>query len=140
MAGMSALANITTPRLSARLRLAVAVTAAIDLAIGLAFLLGPELNITLWPTPISPVLMRFIGSIILANGVGASIVARQGTWESGRALFAVALTYGIVVLPALLYHLVLRDAPRSLWLYVVLDALFIGPIAYIYWQFERGAT
>jgi hypothetical protein len=34
------------------LRAAITATAAIDLLIGLAFLLGPELGLTLWPTPI----------------------------------------------------------------------------------------
>jgi hypothetical protein len=54
--------------LSARLRLAVAATAAISLSIGLAFLFGPELHFTLWPTPIAPMLMRFMGAIVSGSG------------------------------------------------------------------------
>ena len=76
--------------LSAGLRAAVGVTAAIDLIIGLAF------------------------------------------------LFAVALVYGIVVLVALLYHLLLGDAALFFWLYAVVDAIFLGPIAYLYWRYERS--
>ena len=91
----------TRKPLSAGLRSAVAVTAAIDLIIGLMFLFAPELGFTLWPTPIAPVLSRFIGSIIVANGVGAWLVVRQGTWEGARVLFAVALVYGVVVLECL---------------------------------------
>jgi hypothetical protein len=123
--------------LSLGLRTAVAATAAIDLAIGLAFLAAPELGLTLWPTPISPVLSRFIGSIVLANGVGAWLAARQGTWEGARVLFAVALVYGGVVLLALLYHLVAGSAAPVFWVYAAVDALFLGPIVYIFWAYER---
>ena len=81
----------TRKPLSTGLQTAVRVTAIIDLIIGLLFLFAPELGFTLWPTPIAPVLSRFIGSIIVANGVGAWLVVRQGTWEGARVLFAVAL-------------------------------------------------
>ena len=124
--------------LSAALRAAIGITAAIDLLIGLAFLLAPELGFTLGPTPISPVLSRFIGSIIVANGVGAWLVVRQGTWEGARVLFAVALVYGIVVLVALLYHLLLGDAAAFFWIYATVDAIFLGPIGYIFWRYERS--
>jgi hypothetical protein len=120
------------------LRTAIAVTAAIDLIIGLAFLFGPELNLTLWPTPIPPILMRFIGSIVLANGVGAAMIVRQATWEGARVLVAVALVYGIVVFIALLYHLLLGSAPAVFWIYTILDVIFLGPIAYIYWRYETA--
>ena len=124
--------------LSAGLRVAVAATAAIDLLIGLAFLFAPELGLTLWPTAIAPVLSRFIGSIIVANGVGAWLVVRQGTWEGARVLFAVALVYGVVVLVALLYHLLMGDRALFFWIYAAVDAIFLGPIAYIYWKYERS--
>ena len=128
----------TRKPLSAGLRSAVAVTAAIDLIIGLMFLFAPELGFTLWPTPIAPVLSRFIGSIIVANGVGAWLVVRQGTWEGARVLFAVALVYGVVVLVALLYHLLMGDRALFFWIYAAVDAIFLGPIAYIYWKYERS--
>ena len=83
-------------------------------------------------------LSRFIGSIIVANGVGAWLVVRQGTWEGARVLFAVALVYGIVVLVALLYHLLLGDAAAFFWIYATVDAIFLGPIAYIFWRYERS--
>jgi hypothetical protein len=122
------------------LRAAILVTALIDLAIGLAFLLGPELQITLWPSPIAPVLMRFIGSIVFANGVGALMIVRYGTWESARVLFAVALVYGVVIFFALLYHLlILGGAPQLFWIYVIVDAIFLIPILLIYIRQERGA-
>jgi hypothetical protein len=129
----------TPKQLSAGLQTAVRVTAIIDLIIGLMFLFAPELGFTLWPTPIAPVLSRFIGSIIVANGVGAWLVVRQGTWEGARVLFAVALVYGVVVLVALLYHLLLvGDRALFFWIYAVVDAIFLGPIAYIYWKYERS--
>jgi hypothetical protein len=125
--------------LSPLLQWLIGISATIDLIIGLLFLLGPELGITLWPTPIAPVLMRFIGAIILGNGVGAWLVVRQGTWEGARALFTVALVYGAVVLIALLYHLLLGTAAPILWIYVVLDAIFLISIAVIFWRYERSA-
>jgi hypothetical protein len=124
--------------LSAGLQTAITVTAIINLIIGLLFLFAPELGFALWPTPIAPVLSRFIGSIIVANGVGAWLVVRQGTWEGARVLFAVALVYGVVVLVTLLYHLLVGDRALFFWIYAVVDAIFLGPIAYIYWKYERS--
>ena len=124
--------------LSAPLRGAVYVTAVIDLVIGLAFLFAPELGTNLWPTPISPVLTRFIGGIVLANGVGALMAARQGTWEGARVIFTVALVYGVVVFVALLYHLLLGTAPQVFWIYAIVDLLFLVPIGYVYWTYERS--
>jgi hypothetical protein len=116
----------------------VNITAVIDLVIGLAFLFGPELGVTLWPNPITPVLMRFIGSIIVGNGVGAWLATRQSTWEGARVLFTVAIVYGAAVLPFLLYHLIFGGAPSVLWIYVALDTIFLVPILYIFRQYERG--
>ena len=126
--------------LSPLLQRLIGISATIDLALGLAFLFGPELGITPWPTPIAPVLMRFIGAIILGNGVGAWLVVRQGSWEGARALFTVALVYGAVVLIALLYHLLLGTAAPILWIYVVLDAIFLIPIVVIFWRYEHATV
>ena len=122
------------------LRAAIATTAGIDLLIGLAFLLGPELGLTLWPTPIPLALMRFIGAIIFANGVGALMIVRRPTWENARTLFTVALVYGIVVLIALLYQLLVAGASPIFWFYVVVDAIFLVPICSIFWAYERVTT
>src|SRR5688572_10519554 len=124
--------------LSAQLRGAVIVTAVIDFVIGLLFLFAPELGITLWPTAIPPLLSRFIGGIVIANAVGAWLVAQLRTWEGARALFAVALVYGLIVLVALMYHLLFAGAPPVFWGYAISDAVFLGPIAYIYWRYERS--
>jgi hypothetical protein len=120
------------------LRAAIASTAAIDLLVGAAFLLGPELGLTLWPTPIPLALMRFIGSIIFANGVGALMIVRWPSWENARTLFTVALVYGILVLLALLYQLLAIGAPSILWMYVIVDVIFLIPIGVIFWAYERG--
>lgn len=133
----AALAPAGVPRLAALLRAAIAGTAVINLLVGAAFLFGPELGLTLWPTPISPVLMRFIGGIVLGNAAGAWLAARRGTWEGARAIFAVALVYGAVVLVFLLYHLLFVGASPAFWTYVVVDGLFLGPIAYIFWTHEQ---
>jgi len=118
--------------------MAVAVTALIDLLIGLAFLFGPELNLNLWPTPVGIELKRFIGSIILANGLGAVMVVRQGTWEGARVLFTVALVYGIAVFFTLLYDLALGQAAPLFWGYIAVDAIFLAPILYIYFVHEQA--
>jgi hypothetical protein len=135
---MIAYARTTGSRLTQPLRIAVGSTVAINLIVGAVFLLGPELNVTLWPTPISPVLMRFIGAIILGNGVGAWMIVREATWESARVLFTVAIVYGVAVLVALLYQLLRGAAEPIFWLYVVLDALFLVPIGAIYVTYERA--
>ena len=126
--------------LSPVLRAAVYITAVIDLVIGLAFLFAPELGGSLWPTGIAPVLTRFIGGIVIGNGVAAWVVARQNTWEGARALFTVALVYGILVLVALLYHLLVKNADPVFWIYCAVDGIFLIPIAYTYYLYERGRT
>lgn len=127
-------------RFSPLVRGAIAATVVIDLVVGLIFLLGPELGVTLWPTPIAPLLMRFIGAIVLGNGVGAALIVRRNTWESARALFAVALMYGAAVLVALLYHLLIKGgAAPVFWFYLVIDALFLLPIVAVFWTHERRA-
>ena len=123
--------------LSPMLRTAVYVTAVIDLAIGLAFLFAPEIGGSIWPTAIPPLLTRFIGGIVIANGVAAWMVAQQNTWEGARALFTVALVYGVVVLVGLLYHLLFKNADPVFWIYCAVDGVFLIPIAYTYYLYER---
>lgn len=124
--------------LSTLLRRMIYLTALIDLVLGLLFFLGPELKVTLWPTPIGSSLMRFIGAIVFANGVGAIMAASQGTWAGARALFMVAIVYGVAVFLGLVYNLLANGAESVFWVYVLLDALFLGPILYVYWSHERA--
>lgn len=112
-------------------------TAAINLIVGTLFLLDPELGSAPWPTDIAPVLVRFMGAIILGNAAGAAVVAHLGTWEGARALFAVAFVYGLVALVAVAAQLALVGGPRSLWVYVIVVAVFLGPIAAIVVSYER---
>jgi hypothetical protein len=131
-------ARIGGTPLSSRLKRILMVTAGINLIVGLAFLVAPETDWTPWPTPISPVLVRFIGGIIVANGVGTVVAARQGTWEGARVLFTVALVYGAVVLVAVPIQMLLGESHGSVWIYVAADALFLGPIAYVFRTYERS--
>ena len=94
--------------LSGFLRIAIAVAALLNILIGLAFLFGPELNINLWPTPVSVELKRFIGAIVLANGIGAAMIVRRGTWENVRVLIMVAL----IIWRRGLCHAVIRFGAR----------------------------
>jgi hypothetical protein len=124
--------------LSRPLRAAIAVAALSNFLIGLAFLFGPELNLNLWPTPVGVELKRFIGAIIVANGIGAAMIVRRGTWENARVLMMVALVYGAAILAMLFYDLVRGIADPFFWIYVAVDTIFLVPVAYIYWLYERA--
>ena len=119
------------------LRAALVAVAVIDLGIGALFLFGPELRLTPWPSPISPVLTRFIGAIVIANGGGIVVGLRQGNWQGVRVLFYVALTYGLIVLLAVPYALFTARVDQVLWGYVAVDAIFLAPIVALVVRYER---
>ncbi len=96
-----------------------------NLVIGLAFFFLPELKLPLWPTPISPVLDRFIGAIVLGNCAGSFWLATQREWAQVRPLAIVAVVYGTLVALALLYHLVWLQASSFFWLYFLFDVPFL---------------
>ena len=123
--------------LSSGLRWVLAGTAVIDIVIAMLFMLDPELDTAPWPTDIAPTLVRFIGAILLGNAAGALLVAKQGTWEGARALFTVALVYGVVALVAVPAQLAIVGGPSSLWIYVVVVAIFVVPIVAIFVSYER---
>ena len=82
--------------------------------------------------------LREAGAIILANAVGAAMIVRRGTWENARVLMMVALIYGVAVLVMLLYDLIQGVANPFFWFYVAVDAVFLVPVAYVYWLYERA--
>jgi hypothetical protein len=96
-----------------------------NLIIGLAFFFLPELKLPLWPVSISPILDRFIGAIILGNGVGALWLSREREWPRVRPLALVATVYGTLVALALLYHLILLHATPIFWVYFLFDVPFL---------------
>lgn len=114
------------------LRAVVGFAAVINLIVGLIFIIGPEFAFTLWPSPVGSTISRFIGAIIFANGVGSALVTWNGTWENARVLFAVALTYGLIVLVALPFDMILYKKDTILWGYVAIDAVFLFPIGLIF--------
>src|SRR5690349_12964121 len=114
------------------LRAVVGLAAVINLVVGLLFIIGPELGFTLWPSPVGSSISRFIGAIIFANGIGSAVVTWNGTWENARVLFMVALLYGVIVLLALPFDLVIYQKDTVLWGYVLVDALFLLPIGLIF--------
>jgi hypothetical protein len=118
------------------LRAAIALTGLIDLVVGLLFLVGPELAMTPWPSPIPSLISRFIGSIIFANGVGTAMVVCDGTWTNARVLVAVSMVYGLLVLVAVPFDLLVYKKDTVLWGYVLVDVIFIVPIAIIYAVYE----
>jgi hypothetical protein len=120
-------------------RATIALTALINLSVGSLFIIGPEIGLTLWPSAISSTLMRFIGGIIFANGIGAAMVMWNGKWENARVLFTIALAYGVVVLLTLPIDLLIYQKDLILWGYVVLDAVFLIPIGgiFLFYEYKR---
>jgi hypothetical protein len=130
--------DMKTLRLTTPLRLTIAIAAAINLLIGLLFLLGPELGFVLWPSPLPREMMRFVGSIVIANGVGAAMIFRKPTWENARVLVAVALIYGGIVFLGLLIDLIAAGAPHVFWIYLIINTFFLIPTAYFFWKYEHA--
>jgi len=97
-----------------------------NLVIGLAFFFLPELQLPVWPVSISPVLDRFIGAIVIGNGVAAIYLSTEREWARVRPLALVAVVYGTLVALALLYHLVWLNASPVFWLYFLFDVPFLA--------------
>lgn len=121
------------------LRFTIAIAAALNLIIGVLFFFGPELGITLWPSPLPREMMRFTGSIVLANGIGAAMIFRRPTWENARVLVAVALVYGAAVFLGLFIDLVAAGAPMVFWIYLIINTFFLLPAAYFFWKYEQSS-
>jgi O-antigen/teichoic acid export membrane protein len=96
-----------------------------NLVVGLAFFFLPELSLPIWPTSIPPLLDRFIGAIIIGNGMGAIWLSTQRDWARVRPLAIVAVVYGTLVALALLYHLMWLNAAKVFWLYFLFDGPFL---------------
>jgi len=96
-----------------------------NLIVGVAFFFLPELHLPLWPVSISSVLTRFIGAIIIGNGVGAIWLSTEREWARVRPLALVATVYGTIVALALLYHLLWLNASAFFWLYFSFDVPFL---------------
>src|SRR5438034_8120487 len=93
--------------------------------VGVGFFFLPELHIPLWPTSIPAILDRFIGAIIIGNGVGALWLSTEREWARVRPLALVAAVYGTLVALALLYHLIWLDAEPFFWVYLIFDVPFL---------------
>jgi hypothetical protein len=121
------------------LRLTIAFAAVLNLLIGLMFFFGPELGVTLWPSSLPREMMRFTGSIVLANGVGAAMIVRRPTWENARVLVAVALVYGGAVFLGLSIDLMAAGAPPIFWIYLIINTFFLLPAAFFFWKYEQSS-
>lgn len=130
--------NTKTLMLAPLLRFTIGIAAALNFLIGLVFLLGPELGFILWPSALPREMMRFIGSIVLANGVGAAMIVRRPTWENARVLIAVALVYGTLIFLSLIFDLLTVGAPPVFWIYLIINTFFLLPAAYFFWTYERA--
>ncbi len=106
-------------------RMLALIAGVFNLIIGFAFFFLPELHLPLWPVSISSVLTRFIGAIIIGNGVGAIWLSTEREWARVRPLALVATVYGTIVALALLYHLLWLNASAFFWLYFSFDVPFL---------------
>jgi hypothetical protein len=106
-------------------RLLALLAGIFNLIVGLGFFFLPELHFPLWPTSIPAILDRFIGAIIIGNGVGALWLSKEKEWARVRPLALVALVYGTLVAVALLYHLLWLNASPTFWLYFLFDVPFL---------------
>ena len=106
-------------------RLLALLAGIFNLIVGLGFFFLPELHFPLWPTSIPAILDRFIGAIIIGNGVGALWLSTEKEWARVRPLALVALVYGTLVAVALLYHLLWLNASPTFWLYFLFDVPFL---------------
>src|SRR6266568_384814 len=97
----------------------------VNLIVGLGFFFLPELKFPLWPTSIPAILDRFIGALIIGNGVGALWLSTEKEWARVRPLALVALVYGTLVAVALLYHLLWLNASSAFWIYFLCDVPFL---------------
>lgn len=97
----------------------------VNLIVGLGFFFLPELHFALWPTSIPAILDRFIGAIIIGNGVAALWLSTEKEWARVRPLALVALVYGTLVAVALLYHLLWLNASSAFWIYFLFDEPFL---------------
>lgn len=96
-----------------------------NLVVGLAFFFLPEMHLPVWPTAIPTLMDRFIGAIIIGNGVGAIYLATEKEWARVRPLAIVAAVYGTLVALALLYHLLALKAAPVFWFYFLFDVPFL---------------
>ena len=96
-----------------------------NLIVGLAFFFLPEINTHVWPTTIPTLMDRFIGAIIIGNGVAAIYLATEKEWARVRPLAIVAVVYGTLVALALLYHLLALHASPIFWFYFLFDVPFL---------------
>ena len=120
-----------------QLRLTIAISAGLNLLIGLAFLFGPELGITLWPSPLLLNAMHFAGFIVLTNGIGAALIIWHSIWKHPRVLLAVAVVYSLAIFLGLFFNVFANGAPPVLWTYLAINTLLLIPAAYFLWRNER---
>src|SRR2546427_12411387 len=58
----------------------------VNLVMGALFFVYPNLVINLWPWPVKPLAVRFIGAIFLAITLGCWSSLRAGGWERAKVL------------------------------------------------------
>src|SRR5713101_8337755 len=67
-------------------RLFLLVLSEINLLLGTVFFVYPSLVISLWPWPIQPLAVRFLGAIFLAITFGCWSALRAKGWQRGKIL------------------------------------------------------
>ena len=121
-----------------QLRFTIAISAGLNLLIGVAFLFGPELGITLWPSPLPREMMLFAGTIVLTNGIGAAMMIRRSTWEHPQVLLVIGLVYSLAIFLGVFIHVLPDGAPSVFWVYLAINTLFLVPAAYFFWRYRQA--
>ena len=64
------------------------------------------------------------------------MIVWDGSWANARVLVAVSLVYGMLILLAVPFDLLVYGKDTALWGYVAVDVVFIVPIAIIFAIYE----
>jgi hypothetical protein len=80
------LSEFRPKKLGENSRLFLLVLSQINLILGTLFFLYPNLVISVWPWPVKPLAVRFIGAIFLAITLGCWSSLRASGWQRAKAL------------------------------------------------------
>ena len=126
--------------LDGRLRLVLGLQAALLLVVGAALFLAPQAAAPFWPWMLTPLTARAVAAWLLALGLAAAHVIREGDWERGRVAMVAYAVLGALELVALARYAGAIDwsGPRA-WIYLLFLLSILAVGAYGWRAAERQA-
>ncbi|HLF27569.1 MAG TPA: hypothetical protein VJG32_14640 [Anaerolineae bacterium] len=122
-------------------RLVLIVSAATQLIFGIVGLFFTDLwNNFFWTSPLAAwpeEVANFAFLNYLATGLAALYALKQGTWSGARVYFAFSFPYIVMSVIITLITAASPGVPLILWLYVLLSALYLPAVAYVWTQQSR---